>query len=178
MTKLNLFRLIWFFPSYSLLHSSSNPSPEIVGGYSNLGGELPKITADLSSQILLLTLRNTKSNIQNCTWFSRCGYCFIPVSDRNSTWDLKDLSCITEKESVYCAVGIESLNIQTHFVFIGLKKKCTANTNLFVKQADSNAARGSCIFLGVQLRASCDSRHAVKIWIQIYIMLFSILWLA
>jgi hypothetical protein len=44
---------------------------------------------------------------------------------------------------------------QTHFVLLGLKEKYIANTNLFVKQVDSIAARGSCIFLGVLLRDSC-----------------------
>jgi hypothetical protein len=63
-------------------------------------------------------------------------------------------------------------------VFIGLKRKCIANTNLFVKQVDSIAARGSCIFLGVLLRDCSVSSHAVKIWVQKYIMLYSILWLA
>jgi len=52
---------------------------------------------------------------------------------------------------------------QTHFVFLGLKKKYIANTNLFVKQVDSIAARGSCNFVGVLLRDSCGSGHAVKI---------------
>jgi hypothetical protein len=41
-----------------------------------------------------------------------------------------------------------------------------ANTNLFVKQADSIAARGSCIFLGILLRDYLGPCHAVKIEIK------------
>ena len=69
---------------------------------------------------------------------------------------------------------------QTHFVFLGCKEKYIANTNLFVKQVDSIAARGSCIFLRVLLRDFFGLlvRHAVKIEIQKYVTLFSILLLA
>jgi hypothetical protein len=55
---------------------------------------------------------------------------------------------------------------QTHFFFVGLKEKYISNTNLFVKQADSIAATGSCIFLGVLLRDYFGSCHAVKIEIK------------
>ena len=54
----------------------------------------------------------------------------------------------------------------TQFAFIGLKWKCISNTNLFVNQVDSIAARGSCIFLGVLLRGYFGSCHAVKIEIK------------
>jgi len=64
------------------------------------------------------------------------------------------------------------------FRFIGLKGKHIAKTNLFVKQADSIAARGSCIFLGVLLRDYFGSCHAVKIEIQKHVAFCSILWLA
>ena len=67
---------------------------------------------------------------------------------------------------------------QAHFVFLGLKEKYIANTNLFVKQVDSIAARGFCIFLGVLLRDYFGSGHAVKREIQKYVTLCSILWLA
>jgi len=59
--------------------------------------------------------------------------------------------------------ALSPIHKQTHFNFIMLKQKCTANTNLFVKQVDSIAARGSCIFLGVLLRDYFGSCHAVKI---------------
>jgi hypothetical protein len=62
---------------------------------------------------------------------------------------------------------------QAHFVFLGWKGKYIANTNLFVKQADSIAAKGSCIFLGVLLRDYFGSRHAVKIEIRKYVTLCS-----
>jgi hypothetical protein len=52
-----------------------------------------------------------------------------------------------------------------------------ANTNLFVKQVDSIAARGSCIFLGVLLRDYFGSCHAVKIEIKKHVTWNSILWL-
>jgi len=49
-----------------------------------------------------------------------------------------------------------------------VERMYTANTNLFVKQVDSIAARESCIFLGVRLRDYFGSCHAVKREIQIY----------
>ena len=67
---------------------------------------------------------------------------------------------------------------QTHFVFLGWKEKYIANTNLFVKQVHSIAAKGSCIFLGVLLRDFRGSRHAVKIEIIKYVTPCSILLLA
>jgi hypothetical protein len=42
-----------------------------------------------------------------------------------------------------------------------------------VKQADSIAARGSCIFLGVLLRDYFGSHYAVKIEIKKYVTLCS-----
>jgi len=44
-----------------------------------------------------------------------------------------------------------------------LKEKYISNTNLFVKQVDSIAAIGACIFLEVLLRDYFGSCHAVKI---------------
>ena len=52
------------------------------------------------------------------------------------------------------------------FRFIGLKEKHIAKTNLFVKQVDSIATRGSCIFLRVLLRDYFVSCHAIKIEIK------------
>jgi hypothetical protein len=61
------------------------------------------------------------------------------------------------------------------FRFIWFKEKFIANTNLYVTQVDSIAARGSCIFLRVLLRDSFDLRHAVKKDIKKYVTLNSIL---
>jgi hypothetical protein len=62
--------------------------------------------------------------------------------------------------------------------FKGLEEKIFAKTNLFVKQVDSIAARGSCIFLGILLRDYFGSCHAVKREIKKYVTFCSILWLA
>ena len=67
-----------------------------------------------------------------------------------------------------------TLHKQAHFVFLGWNGIYIVNTNLFVKQADSIAARGSCIFSGVLLRDYFGSRHAVKIKIKKYLALFSL----
>jgi hypothetical protein len=66
---------------------------------------------------------------------------------------------------------------ETYFFFLRFKEKHIATTNLSVKQADSIAARGSCIFLGVLLRDSFGSCHAVKIEIKKYLMLYIVVWL-
>ena len=76
-------------------------------------------------------------------------------------------------ESVYCAVRIGTLHKLAHFAFLGWKEKYIANTNLSVKQADSIAARGSCIFLAVLLRDYFGLRHAVKIELQKYVSVCS-----
>jgi hypothetical protein len=91
---------------------------------------------------------------------------FSPISVYDSTLDLKQLFYITEVESVFCAARIQSLRKTEIFFSLGLKEKYTANTNLYVKQADSIAATGSCISLEVLLRDYFGSRHAVKIEIQ------------
>jgi hypothetical protein len=54
---------------------------------------------------------------------------------------------------------------------MGLKEKSFSNTNLSVKQVDSIATRGSCIFLEVLLRDYFGSCHAVKREIQKYVKL-------
>jgi hypothetical protein len=55
-----------------------------------------------------------------------------------------------------------------------LKEKYIFNTNPFVKQVDSIAATGTCIFSGVLPRDFCGSCHAVKLEIQKYVTLCSI----
>ena len=81
-------------------------------------------------------------------------------------------------ESVFARYELSPIHKETHFLFIGLKEKYFVNTNPFVKQADSIAARDSCIFLGVLLRDYFGSYHAVKIQIQKYVTFCSILLLA
>jgi len=92
--------------------------------------------------------------------------CFVPISEHKSTLDLNESVCTTEVENIFCSIRMELLHKQAHFVLLGWKEKYIVNTNLFVKQVDSIAAKGSCIFLGVLLRDYFGSRHAVKIEIQ------------
>ena len=90
----------------------------------------------------------------------------LPISEETGNLDFKIFVffLVTEVESVYCAVRIEYFTKkQIYFFFIGLKEKCIANTNLFVKQADSIAAKVPCIFLGVLLRDYFGACHAVMI---------------
>jgi len=64
------------FSSYSRIQSSSKPAPEIVCGNSNLRRDLLKQISYLSFQILSLTLRNAKFEMQKFYLVSRCGYLF------------------------------------------------------------------------------------------------------
>jgi hypothetical protein len=78
----------------------------------------------------------------------------MSVSDHNSTLDLKDFFFNQGAMCLLCGTHRVLYTKHTQFGFIWFKQKRIANTNLFVTQVDSIAARGSCIFLRVLLRGS------------------------